>query len=202
MHHTAAERYRLIFSWLLGLIVVFLIIFSESPYIKSPLYEALELFGFALLILATLGRIWATVYIGGRKDEELCQDGPYSISRNPLYLFSLLGAIGIILAAQKPIILAIIVPFFVFYYFVIKGEEERLLSFFGQEYADYAKRVGRIIPTFKTYTSQESFTVYPKVLFRSMIHASIFMWIFMLLEVLEYCKEHTSLIPTLFTLPF
>ena len=200
--HTAAERYRLVFSWLLGLFVVFLIIFSKSPYGETPLYETMELSGYALIVLATLGRIWATVYIGGRKDEELCQDGPYSISRNPLYVFSLFGAVGIILAAQKPAILVIILPFFVYYYFVIRGEEARLLSFFGQEYADYAKRVGRIMPTFKTYTSQESFTVYPKVLFRSMIHASIFMWIFMLLEVLEYCKEHTSLIPALFTLPF
>jgi len=200
--HTAAERYRLSFSWLVSLFFVFSIIFSASAYEESQLYEFLELVGYGLIVLATLGRIWATVYIGGRKDEELCQDGPYSISRNPLYIFSLLGAIGIIFAAQKLTLLAIILPFFAYYYFVIRGEEARLLDFFGQEYADYTKRVGRILPTFKTYTSQESFTVYPKVLFRSMIHASIFMWIFMLLEILEYLKERTTLIPTLFTLPF
>ena len=200
--HTAAERYRLGFSWLVGLFFVFSVLFSKSPYGESPLAEILELVGYGLIVLATLGRIWATVYIGGRKDEELCQDGPYSISRNPLYVFSLLGAVGVILAAQKPAILAIILPFFVYYYFVIRGEEARLLDFFGQEYADYSKRVGRILPTFKTYTSQESFTVYPKVLFRSMVHASIFMWIFMLLEVLEYLKKHTTLLPNLFTLPF
>ncbi len=200
--HTAAERYRLGFSWIAGLFFVFSVLFSDSSYRESQLYEFLELVGYVLIVFATLGRIWATVYIGGRKDEELCQDGPYSISRNPLYLFSLLGAVGIILSAQKLTLLAIILPFFVYYYFVIRGEETRLLHFFGQEYADYSKRVGRILPTFKTYTSQESFTVYPKVLFRSMIHASIFMWIFMLLEILEYCKDRTALIPTLFTLPF
>jgi protein-S-isoprenylcysteine O-methyltransferase Ste14 len=200
--HTAAERYRLGFSWAVGLFFVFAIIFSTSAYGESELYELLELVGYVLIVLATLGRIWATVYIGGRKDEELCQDGPYSISRNPLYVFSLFGAIGIILSAQKLTLLAIILPFFVYYYFVIKGEEARLLGFFGQEYSGYSKRVGRILPTFKTYTSKESFTVYPKVLFRSMIHASIFMWIFVLLEILEYFKEHTALIPTLFTLPF
>lgn len=200
--HTAAERYRLGFSWIAGLFFVFSVLFSDSSYRESQLYEFLELVGYVLIVFATLGRIWATVYIGGRKDEELCQDGPYSISRNPLYLFSLFGAVGIILSAQKLTLLAIILPFFVYYYFVIRGEETRLLHFFGQEYADYSKRVGRILPTFKTYTSQESFTVYPKVLFRSMIHASIFMWIFMLLEILEYCKDRTALLPTLFTLPF
>jgi protein-S-isoprenylcysteine O-methyltransferase Ste14 len=200
--HTAAERYRLGFSWFVGLFFVFSIIFSDSAYGESQLYELLELVGYGLIVLATLGRIWATVYIGGRKDEELCQDGPYSVSRNPLYIFSLLGAVGIIFAAQKMTLLAIVLPFFVYYYFVIKGEEARLLDFFGQEYANYSNRVGRILPTFRTYTSQESFTVYPKVLFRSMIHASIFMWIFMLLEILEYLKERTTLIQTLFTLPF
>jgi len=200
--HTAAERYRLGFSWIAGLFFVFSVLFSDSSYRESQLYEFLEFVGYVLIVFATLGRIWATVYIGGRKDEELCQDGPYSVSRNPLYLFSLFGAVGIILSAQKLTLLAIILPFFVYYYFVIRGEETRLLHFFGQEYADYSKRVGRILPTFKTYTSQESFTVYPKVLFRSMIHASIFMWIFMLLEILEYCKDRTALIPTLFTLPF
>lgn len=200
--HTAAERYRLGFSWAVGLFFVFAIVFSTSAYGESELYELLELVGYVLIVFATLGRIWATVYIGGRKDEELCQDGPYSISRNPLYLFSLFGAVGIILSAQKLTLLAVILPFFVYYYFVIRGEETRLLSFFGQEYADYTNRVGRILPTFKTYTSQESFTVYPKVLFRSMVHASIFMWIFVLLEILEYFKERTALIPTLFTLPF
>ena len=200
--HTATERYRLSFSWFVGLFFVFSIIFSKSAYGESPMSEFLELLGYALIVLATLGRIWATVYIGGRKDEELCQDGPYSTSRNPLYVFSLLGAIGIIFAAQKLALLAIILPFFIYYYFVIRAEEARLLDFFGQEYADYAKRVGRVLPTFKTYTSQESFIVYPKVLFRSMIHASIFMWIFMLLEILESLKEHATLIPTLFTLPF
>jgi len=148
--HTAAERYRLGFSWAVGLFFVFAIIFSTSAYGESELYELLELVGYVLIVLATLGRIWATVYIGGRKDEELCQDGPYSISRNPLYVFSLFGAIGIILSAQKPTLLAIILPFFVYYYFVIKGEEARLLGFFGQEYSGYSKRgwafLGRSIP--------------------------------------------------------
>lgn len=201
--HTVAERYRLAFSWIIGFLLVFLIIFSRSTHEESAAYEVLELVGYGLIVVATLGRIWATVYIGGRKDAELCQDGPYSISRNPLYLFTLCGAIGIILSAQKLFLLAIIVPFFAYYYSVIKGEEKRLLQFFGNAFADYCQRVNRIWPTsFKHYASQESFTVYPKVLFRSMVHASTFMWIFVILEMLELLKERTHLIPTLFHLPF
>ncbi|MEW6326343.1 MAG: isoprenylcysteine carboxylmethyltransferase family protein [Thermodesulfobacteriota bacterium] len=201
--HTAAERYRLGFSWLIGLIFISIILFSKSGYEGSFSYEILELSGDALIVIATLGRIWATVYIGGRKDEELCQDGPYSIWRNPLYVFSFLGAVGIILSSGKLILLFIIMPFFIYnYYFVIKGEEARLLELFGNEYAEYCKKVKRIIPNFNNYWSKNKFEIYPKVFFRSMVHASFFMWLFILLEFLEYFKENTTWIPTLFYLPF
>jgi protein-S-isoprenylcysteine O-methyltransferase Ste14 len=201
--HTAAERYRLGFSWLIGLIFISIILFSKSGYEGSLSYEILELSGYVLIVIATLGRIWATVYIGGRKDEELCQDGPYSIWRNPLYVFSFFGAVGIILSSGKLILLFIIMPFFIYnYYFVIKGEEARLFELFGNEYAEYCKKVKRIIPNFNNYWSRNNFEIYPKVFFRSMVHASFFMWLFILLEFLEYFEENTKLIPTLFYLPF
>lgn len=200
--HTAAERYRLSFSWFLGIMLIFLIVFAKSRHEQSAAYEFFELAGYFFIVFATLGRIWAAVYIGGRKDEELCTDGPYSISRNPLYIFSLLGALGIIFSAQKLVLLVIIAPFFIYYYFVIAGEEKRLTELFGEEYLSYCRRVKRILPDFSHYTSKEKFEVYPKVLFRSMVHASIFMWVFIILEFIEYFKENTTLIPTLFYLPF
>ncbi len=200
--HTAAERYRLSFSWILGFLLIFLIVFSKSRYEGTSLYEVFELLGYGFLVLATLGRIWCTVYIGGRKDEELCTDGPYSICRNPLYIFSFFGAVGIILSAQELVLLGVVVPFFVYYYFVIRGEEKRLLDFFGKDYENYCREVKRIVPNFKHYDSKSRFEIFPKVLFRSMVHASIFMWILIILELLEYFKTNTNLIPTLFYLPF
>ena len=144
--HTAAERYRLAFSWVLGLALFIFIVFSRSAMEDSATYEVLELAGYPLLVLATLGRIWATVYIGGRKNSELCQGGPYSVTRNPLYLFTFCGAVGIILSAKKLILLAFVVPFFAYYYFVIISEEKRLLEHFGPPYAEYLQRVNRIWP--------------------------------------------------------
>jgi len=76
------------------------------------------------------------------------------------------------------------------------------LQLFGNEYAEYCKKVKRIIPNFNNYWSKNKFEIYPKVFFRSMVHASFFMWLFILLEFLEYFKENTKLIPTLFYLPF
>ena len=40
-------------------------------------------------------RLWSTLHIGGHKRQRVVMDGPYSICRNPLYLFSLLATLGV-----------------------------------------------------------------------------------------------------------
>ncbi len=40
------------------------------------------------------GRLWSILYVGGKKSAELVRTGPYSITRNPLYLFSCVAAAG------------------------------------------------------------------------------------------------------------
>lgn len=91
---TAIERYRQPFSWLSGGLLAALIVFNRPSGAETILDEGLEIFGYALLLVAAPGRIWCSIYIVGRKDEELCTDGPYSLVRNPLYAFSLLGLVG------------------------------------------------------------------------------------------------------------
>ena len=50
--------------------------------------------GLAAIIVAIVGRAWCSLYIGGRKNAQVMQDGPYSICRHPLYFFSTIGATG------------------------------------------------------------------------------------------------------------
>ena len=80
------------------LFVIFaaLMLFSQSYWQPdTPVHEALELAGVALIGVAILGRTWSSLYIGGRKNSVLVQYGPYSLMRNPLYTFSFIGALGI-----------------------------------------------------------------------------------------------------------
>lgn len=85
--------------------------------------------------------------------------------RHPLYLFSLLGALGVGFSTETftvPII--ILLSFFVYYeFFVIKKEEERLGSKFGNEYDNYAKKVrNRLLPSFRNFTEPSSTAISPK----------------------------------------
>ncbi len=63
--------------------------------VDSVWHERVELAGFVAMIVSIVGRAWCSLYIGGRKKSEIVDRGPYSVTRNPLYLFSFIGAFGI-----------------------------------------------------------------------------------------------------------
>src|SRR5262245_14008421 len=77
--------------WLLAMLVTQSRWRTGAPY----LYLLIAGVGLVLILLGILGRTWCTLYIGGLKKRELVTAGPYSLVRNPLYVFSALGAAGI-----------------------------------------------------------------------------------------------------------
>lgn len=99
------------------------------------------------IFIAVLGRFWAILYIGGRKNAQVMQEGPYSICRHPLYLFSTVGAasFGLLLGS-----LLLTAAFGFGAYAILtataRREEDYLRRLFGQAYRDYAARVPRILP--------------------------------------------------------
>jgi Phospholipid methyltransferase len=84
-----------------------------------------------------------------RKDEELATSGPYAVTRNPLYLGSAFLAAGFIIAGHSWWAGLIVgVYFAVFYYAVIRKEEEELQKRFGATFDNYAARVPLFLPGF------------------------------------------------------
>ena len=97
-------------SWAVALVFLTIVLFSEVPPPTAAYYKSLKILGYALIIGAALGRIWCNIYITGRKDKELCTDGPYSLCRNPLYLFSFIGVVGVMYAIQNIPLLVASIP--------------------------------------------------------------------------------------------
>lgn len=126
-----------------------LILLNEGFYI---LYVA----GFLLVVFAALGRLYTTSFLGGFKSKKLIDFGPFSVVRNPLYLFSFIGVLGLSLMSNNFLII-IVVPllFLLIYYPLIKREENYLKNYLGVEYKQYCKRVHRIVPSFKYYKNVE-----------------------------------------------
>ncbi len=123
------EKLRIRLSQILALFVIAILIISSSAWEDQfpVLSSVFFMVGILLVGIASLGRLWCSLYIAGYKTKKLITQGPYSISRNPLYFFSLLGAIGVGFASETLLIPFIIMIAFVLYYpSVIRCEEAKL----------------------------------------------------------------------------
>lgn len=86
-----------------------------------------------------------------KKNEELTTSGPYAYTRNPLYLGSLIMAIGFAIAARSPwVVLLIVGMFFAIYLPVIRSEEEFLRGTFPA-FDGYAQNVPRLFPRWRPF---------------------------------------------------
>ena len=105
--------------------------------------------GSAFVVAGIAVRAAASGHI--RKNRELTITGPYAYTRNPLYLGSVLIAIGFAMAARNWwIAVAAVAMFAAIYWPVIRDEEKYLRSTFPG-YNDYAASVPRFVPRLYAY---------------------------------------------------
>ena len=89
-----------------------------------------------------------------QKNERLTMTGPYAYTRNPLYLGSLILAVGFAIGARNWWIGAGLVSIFLAIYVpVIRGEEAFLRGRFP-EFSEYASRVPRLLPRLSSLSSK------------------------------------------------
>src|ERR1700757_3609659 len=100
----------------LGFALAALYLWLARPTLRSILI------GGALVIPGLLVRALASGHV--QKNEQLATSGPYAYTRNPLYLGSLILALGFAIAARSAwIAAAMLVMFLAIYLPVIRGEE-------------------------------------------------------------------------------
>lgn len=188
---SSVQKYRISILRVMFLCLVPFLFFTTSWWERFlAVHETMEVIGSLLIIGGVIGRFWSILYSGGRKNVSVVQDGPYSICRHPLYLFSTMAVIGLGLHLGSLIVTFVMGGLaFLILMLTAKSEERFLLVEFGDDYRDYMARVPRIVPDLALFHTPQTVTFSTSVLRRNAADAMVFLSFLPLAEVVEYLHE-------------
>ena len=188
-------RHRIGLSRALFAVVLGLILLTRHRYVDPGLWTGISgTLGFVALIVAALGRLWCSIYICGYKTARVISEGPYSMVRNPLYVFSLIGAVGIGLVTHSLLVLAVILVIFVGVYpLTVANEEARLETALGEDYLSYKARTPRFVPALGKYSNVDTYTINVPQLQNAFLDAIWFPLGYLALQGLAYAQEAGAL---------
>ena len=149
-----------------------------------------EIVGLVLMLVAIIGRSWCTLYIGGRKSREVIDTGPYSISRNPLYVFSVAAVAGIGLQTGSVTLgfLAAAIALLIFYQVILR-EEAMLKVRLGVPFEEYCRHVPRFGPKLSHWRDAMTIVVHPRRLHQTFAEALLFLLAIPLCESIEKLQD-------------
>lgn len=196
------ERLRIPLSGLFAGLLIVLIGISRSRWedIAKSVTMIQFIVGIILVGVASMGRLWCSLYIAGYKKSRLITQGPYSMCRHPLYFFSFLGWVGVGLTTETFLIpLLITLGFMMYYPFVIKSEEAEMMKLHGNEFQIYLQKVPCFFPKISYFIEPDDYVVKPAVFRKHLLDALWFVWFVGIVEVLEYLHE-CNVIPVILKL--
>ena len=194
------KKLRVRISQIFGYLLITAVLLSTSAWENTdPFMGAILLFiGVILIAVASFGRLWCSLYIGGLKTNTLITTGPYSLCRNPLYFFSLMGAVGIGFATETiffPLIIAI--AFTLYYPPVIKSEEIGLKKIHEENFTKYMSTTPRFFPKLSLFNEPDAYQTNPKIFRKDLVQALWFVWAIGLFEIIEALHD-LGIIPKIF----
>lgn len=196
------QRLRRITLAMLLALVFFVLLFGQSVFPPETVaHEAIEMTGIVLIVIGIAGRLWSTLYIGGRKSATVVTDGPYSITRNPLYVFSSIAAVGV--GAQMGSITAAVgfgLACAAAFHVVILREERFLSANLGADYRAYLVAVPRFFPKPSLYREGETAGFRPSLLLVTLLDGLVFLVAMPVFEIIDAAQVSGAL-PVLFRMP-
>jgi protein-S-isoprenylcysteine O-methyltransferase Ste14 len=187
---------------LIGVVLVLSLLVSQPMIAYGTWgFGAAQFFGHMLVAVCVLGRVYSTAFLGGHKNESLIRQGPFSVVRNPLYVFSYIGILGVSLMSGRVLVLVVnAVLFAVMYSKLVKREEVFLADKFGEDYQLFLQEVPRFIPKRKLYVQPDEIPLRPKYLVNAVKDA--FAW-FLILPAFELIQHLQTIhvLPVWFSMP-
>jgi protein-S-isoprenylcysteine O-methyltransferase Ste14 len=89
------------------------------------------------------------------KNRELATSGPYAYTRNPLYLGTVLVAVGLAMASRRAELAVLFAAVFALVYVPVMQLEEQHLRKLFPHYPDYAARVPALWPAFRSHRANQ-----------------------------------------------
>jgi protein-S-isoprenylcysteine O-methyltransferase Ste14 len=152
-------------------------------------YHVLNVLAWLLFVGGASLRWWSTLYVGGKKSRTLVSEGPYSITRNPIYLGTCLLTLSVAVLSQSLFFCAAVVLVATLYVGLTVRDEERTLWAIHQDtFRDYCERVPRFIPDFRLLRMSTTVEVCVTGLKAEMKRTCRWMWIPVLCDFLTQCR--------------
>jgi protein-S-isoprenylcysteine O-methyltransferase Ste14 len=195
------QIYRINMLRVLGGVAFCLLAITSAPPALPLVNVVFEVIGTLAIFVAIAGRGWSLFYIGGRKNSELVTVGPYSITRNPLYFFSLIGIAG--LGAQTGSLLSMamfVLAAYLAFDMAMRGEETYLSTRYGDGFADYRTRVPRLWPDFSLWQECEDVPLRSSGAIGSLRDGLVFLSAWIAIDLIRLGQD-ASVLPVIWTMP-
>jgi protein-S-isoprenylcysteine O-methyltransferase Ste14 len=186
---------------LASFVFLFFLVFSTSRWgAHSVLFEVLYPLGILLVGLATVARLWTSIYHAGFKVHTLLTVGPYSMCRNPMYFCNCVGAVGAGMATGMISMTMLILASLILYYpFVIRREERKLRKKHGMEFEAYRRRTPAFLPNWRLLVEPEEYTTNIRFFRTKIIDSSVPFIALAAIHVIQSLHSY-DLLPHLFQL--
>ena len=185
----------------LYLLMLALVAMSNGRFLQGGPALLAQSAGFLLVVTAVLGRLWITLFIAGRKNAELVREGPFAMCRHPLYLASVVGAIGIgltTLSLTLTIALPLVVGAIVFT--AARREDTALLAVHGEAWREYRASVPAFWPDWSHRRVPDTVAVPLRIYRKAFLDAASFLGLWLLVLAIENLRAGGGWQP-LFRLP-
>ncbi len=144
-------------SWLVGIALYVLarrVLPGEWWALFTLESSWLRTVGIVILLLSTVFVLWARWVLGTlwsgtamvKQDHKLRTQGPYRVTRHPIYTGLLGMMFGTMLMNGFGILLPAVLAMLVFFEWKIRSEEALMTRTFGEQYIEYKRRVPQLIP--------------------------------------------------------